>query len=449
MRGTAAAPVRSVPSVPPLPPLREPEDSRRELPTGLDVWAARRAGAGLAEVRLVIPLGDVGEDAASDAVARLVSALLFTEAAGPAAAEAGRRLSTLGFTARATASAGSFSVALSGLDENVGEALAVLADVLGATSFDPDQVRLRAARLASQLELEGSDPGRIGHDRLRRILFPGHPYGRTLSDPQSVAAVDAQAADQFAGQHLLPSGSHLVVVSPRSPADVLAHAEGALKGWGGSGAATSVSPPGDAASEALGRMLILDRPDSVQTAFWFASRTAGRGALDHPALAVAVLVLQKRVYDNIRRRHGWSYAAGSQLIDLAQASYCLLGCPVRTDVTMPAYAELLHEMNRMLASAISQDELDEAVGALQGRTAQRLGSRSGLAEELARLAEAGSTVSALADETSALAQVGADDVIEASRRWLAPARTAFVAVANAEDVAAVLETIGPVRVEAV
>ncbi len=446
MSQTTAAPVRRVPEVPPLPPLRKPDDARGELSNGLDVWAATRRGAALSEARFVIPLGGLTADPGSDAIARLTAALLLTEAAGPAAADAGRRLSVLGFSARVAAGAGSFTLALSGLDDNLGEALAVVAEVLGSISFDADHVKLRASRVASQLELEGSDPGRIGHDRLRGLLFPGHLYGRTLGDPKAVAAVDAASADQFARKHLVPSRSHLVIVSPRSATDVHTEAEGALKAWAPSGEALPVPEPGETPSN-LGEMLVLDRPDSVQTAFWFASRTSGRGATDHAALAVAVLVLQKRVYDNIRRRNAWSYAAGSQLIDLPKASYCLLGCPVRTDVTMPAYTELLHEMNRMLASPISQDEREEAVGALQGRTAQRLGSRSGLAEELARLAEAGSTVRVLADETAALSDVSADDVVEVSRRWLAPARTAFVAIAKADDVVPLLETIGPVRVE--
>lgn len=442
-----AAPVRNVPEVPPLPPLREPDDSRRTLSTGLDLWAARRTGAGLSEVRLVIPLGALAADVSADATARLAAELLFTEAAGPAAADAGRRLAVLGFSARASAGAGSFTVALSGLDENLSEALSVVAEVVGSVSFDPTQVDLRSGRVASQLELEGSDPGRIGHDRLRRLLFADHLYARTLSDPKAVAAADAAATDRFSQQHLVPSGSHLVIISPRTPGEVLNEAESALKTWDRGGEATPVANPPEGDPEALGRMLVLDRPDSVQTAYWFASRTSGRGAPDHAALNIAVLVLQKRVYDNIRRRNAWSYAAGSQLIDLPAASYCMLGCPVRTEVTMPAYTELLHEMNRMLASPISNDELAEAIGALQGRTAQRLGSRSGLAGELARLAESGSTVRVLADETAALSTVTADEVMETSRRWLAPTRTAFVAVGNAETLVPLLETISAIRVE--
>lgn len=448
MSQTTTAPVRRIPEVPPLPPLRPPADARRKLSNGLDVWAATRGGAALCEVRFVIPLGGLAPDPQSDAISRVTAALLFTEAAGQAASDAGRRLSVLGFSVRAAAGAGSFTLALSGLDENLGEALGIVAEVLGSISFDAEQVRVRASRLASQVELEGSDPGRIGHDRLRRLLFSAHLYGRTLGEPKAVASVDAASADQFARHHLVPSGSHLVIVSPRPAAEVIAELGDPLLVWDRAGGALQVADPGDTPS-ALGQMLVLDRPDSVQTAFWFASRTSGRGATDHAALSVAVLVLQKRVYDNIRRRHGWSYAAGSQLIDLPKASYCLLGCPVRTEVAMPAYTELLHEMNRMLASPVTQDELEEAVGALQGRTAQRLGSRSGLAEELARLAEAGSTVRVLADETAALSHVTTDDVIEVSRRWLSPARTAFVAIANADEVAPLLEAIGPVRVERV
>ena len=441
------APVRGIPDVPPLPPLREPDDARRELSNGLDVWAARRGGAGLSEVRLVIPLGGLPADAPSDAAARLTAAVLFTDAAGPAAAEAGRRLAVLGFTARAAAGAGSFTVELSGLDENLGEALAVVADVLGSTSFDAEQVGLRAARVAAQLELEGSDPSRIGHDRLRRILFAGHPYARTMGVPSEVTAVDASAADAFARAHLVPSGSHLVAVSPRAAIEVLAEAEAAMKVWGRTGDARAVPDPPETDPTALGEMLVLDRPDSVQTAFWFASRTSSRGAPDHTALSIGVLTLMRRVSDNIRRRNAWSYGAGSQLIDLPRASYCMLACPVRTDVTMPAYAELRHEMNRIVASPISDDELEGAVGALQGRTAQRLGSRSGLASELAALAEAGWGVQVLAEETAALSRVTADEVMEASRRWLAPAQTAFVAVGNADTIVPLLETFGPVRVE--
>ncbi|HUR48823.1 MAG TPA: insulinase family protein [Acidimicrobiales bacterium] len=419
------------------------------MSNGLDVWAARRGGAALSEVRLVIPLGGLGADASSDATARLTAELLFSEAAGPAAAEAGSRLAALGFSARASAGAGTFSVGLSGLDDNLAEALAIVADVLGSTSFDADQVAQRAGRIAAQLELEGADPGRIAHDRLRRLLFGGHAYGRTLSDPSAVAATESPAADAFARTHLVPSRSHLVVVSPRDATEVLSEAESSMKVWGRSGEATPVPDPPDTAPDTFGHMLVLDRPDSVQTAFWFASRTSGRGAPDHAALTIAVLVLQKRVYDNIRRRNAWSYAAGSQLIDLPKASYCMLGCPVRTEVTMPAYAELLYEMNRMIASPISVEELEEAVGALQGRTAQRLGSRSGLAEELCRLAEAGSTIRVLADETAALSSVTADEVMETSRRWLAPSRTAFVAVGKAETLQPLLGIIGPVRAEPV
>jgi zinc protease len=214
--------------------------------------------------------------------------------------------------------------------------------------------------------------------------------------------------------------------------------------------------PGKAATPALGapettkaKLVLVDKPDAAQTALRVASIGVPRATPDYAALEVMNASLgglfSSRINMNLREEHGYTYGAGSVFRYRRAAGPFFIATGVRTDVTGPAVKEIFKEVDRMIATPLTADELglarDSIVRSLPGQfetSGQVLGSFADVfvfdlgLDYYQRLPQSVNGV------TSEAAQ-------DAARRHLVPANMIVVAVGDRAKIEPQLKDVGLAR----
>ncbi len=253
-----------------------------------------------------------------------------------------------------------------------------------------------------------------------------------------ITAADVRA--QHAG-HYGPQRGTLVLAGDfgQDPLDLVADAFG---GW--------QQPVTDAAHEtpaaAPARTLLLHRPGAVQ-----ADVRLGRFGLDrrHPDYAPARLgafVLGggflSRLNRVLREERGYTYGVQLSNAPARSGGLVTMSASVRTDVAAAAIAEASELLRLDGDLGITAAELTEAVNFLVGIAPLRCATASGIADQVAALAEAGLEPDFVNTHTAALLRVTPDEATAALSRLLAPDQLTLVVVGDADVLADPLRAAG-------
>jgi len=208
---------------------------------------------------------------------------------------------------------------------------------------------------------------------------------------------------------------------------------------------------GFASSAAPGRrILIVDKPDAVQTEIRVANVGVPRSSPDYLSLMLANQILggpaSNRLFSDLRGEHGLTYSASSDLDCYLTAGTWVAKTSTRTPETAKAVGRILDEMKRMRDKPISVGELQQAVDYLIGHQALDFESSAGVAGQFLDLMTYHLPLDTWSRFPATLRQLSPDDVWQATRRYLDPDRATIVLVGNSAAFGKDLKKLGPARV---
>lgn len=433
---------------PPIGSLRAPTAPKileAALPGGAHGLFVRRPSLPLVELRLAVPLA--ADQIRKPAPVSILSRSLF------AGTDHYDRMSLAGaiedLGGSLDAHVGEDRVIVSGavLAENVKGLLGLLVEILTGATYPPDEVKADRNRAADETLIALSQPDVVASQALRRRMFGGHPYATPIPPPTALRRVDAGALHALHAVVLNPAGAHLVLVGDLQPSRALRLAEQAMAGWTAPAAtATADLPP--VAPPRPGPLDLVARPGGVQSNLRLGGSFARLGEPDWPAASLAEQILSgmfsSRLVANIRERNGYSYSPRSFVRHGRAGSSFTMACDVATGVTGPALVEIFYELGRIATLGINEEELELARRHSVGRFSFDTASLPGLATTLANLAIRGVDLGYLTAYPKAVIATTKDEVDEAARRYLSPARLVTVVVGDPEVVTGPLSAIGEV-----
>lgn len=218
--------VLPIDTVKPVDPAVVPTVSGEDLKNGVRLVSVARAGAALAEIRVVVRVGSA-DDGDHAGTARVVARAM-QAAYGARAANDGRAAPQIDAIVRPNATTFSFRSAPDG----VGPTLKAIAAAFGKTSLDAAETKAAATRLTEDLKAERANAAEIGPRLVQRDLFIApigrHPYSVLLLSGEDVAGVDAKSASAFLSSFYVASNVSVVAVSPLASDALRATAEEAL-----------------------------------------------------------------------------------------------------------------------------------------------------------------------------------------------------------------------------
>ncbi len=345
----------------------------------------------------------------------------------------------------------SLTVGVSGLSRDLDRLFAILADAVLAPRFDPAEAeRARSEQLAA-LARAKDDPGTLASWQAAAAVYPGHRFGLPLAGgPESVEALDAEAARTFYAQVSLPNNAVLFASGDVSAEDILARARAAFEDWQ-PGPVPDVGPPPPARAPEAREIVIVDRPDLVQAQIVISHEGIARTAEDRIATALMNSVIggggfSSRLMGILRSDEGLTYGVYSNYVLRRHPGPFRVSTFTRVSEVRRMLDLLLAELERGRAEPPSEDELVWARALAIGQFSMGLETSAAVMDGLVDLDVHGLPEDSLDTYRARVRAVTVRDVAQAALDHLHPERAAIVLVGPAEQIEPLVADLGPVRI---
>ena len=252
------------------------------------------------------------------------------------------------------------------LTENLDAVLALMSDMLFNPSFPQDELDKWKNQQLSQLQQVRSIPDFLSTERFAKAMYPDDRRSFVLPSAEGVRSLTRDALVAHYQRIYRPEGGRITVLGDISARQITPKLEALLADWKGAG----TKPPNLQLPGIIkGRTVVLvDRPNSVQTAFYLGNRAFDRCSPDYIPAQVMNRVLgggpASRLFRNIREAKGYTYGISSGLTASHYMNLFSLQTSVRTEVTGDALREMLKEFADIRTQPVPRDELENAKRAL-------------------------------------------------------------------------------------
>lgn len=416
-----------------------PEVRRTTVGAGV-VLAAHLPGQPIAWLSLLLPNGALREPAGLDGLARATAGLLDEGTERRSADEFGTAIESLGGNWGVDTGWESvrLSIDLPGAEAAAGAEL--LAEALRTPAFTDADVERYLSDFAATKRESFARPGPRAQAALRGALYGAdNRYGRLAGgDPQTAAALTAQAVRRFHADWLREPGT-LLVVGDLGTLDLTALGECVFGQAAGRGAEPPVRPR---PLSAPNRLAVADRPGAVQSTLRIGHPAPSRGELaahgiDPVALRLGSTVLggsfTSRLNHELREVKGYTYGAHAAFDFGRPVGLFSFSAEVRTDATADAVGDTLRVIEEFVDSGLTREELDKTRAYLAGATPIGLQTAGAVGSRLVEMVRHDLPADYVTTEHARLLEVTLDEVNAAVRAALHPAEL-VVAVEGDEAV---------------
>ena len=357
---TGAAP-RPEPTAP--RPWHFPTFERRTVAGG-SVISAHLPGRALAVASLVVDAGAALEPRGQEGVAEIVARALSEGAAGRDAYDFGVAGEQIGATWRSSTDWDSMRFGFEVPVSELSAATALLADAARSATFADDAVDRVLDERIDEISIERSQPAVLAAEALAAAVFsPQSRYSASDGgDPASLEALGREDIRRYRDARIRKEAATLVVVGDLGDVDIDALGHTVFDGWDGH--ATGASAPLVEARESGRRTVIVDRPGSVQSVVMVGHDGPPRAIEDYVAMTTMALVLggmfSSRLNMKLREEKGYAYGAFGGFDTRKHGGVFAARAAVQSEVTVPALADLVAEIERVQRDGVTAEELEQA-----------------------------------------------------------------------------------------
>nr|WP_103500668.1 pitrilysin family protein [Streptomyces sp. SM14] len=429
-----------------------PAPERTDLPNGLKLLRVNRPGQQVIAVEVCVPVPLTAEPEGLEGVAALMVRALSEGTEQHSAEEFAAELERCGATLDAHADHAAIRVSLEVPASRLERGMELLADALRAPAFADAEVERLVRNRLDEIPHELANPARRAAMALSAELFPADSR---MSRPrqgseESVARIDPAAVRDFYAAQVRPTGSSVVIVGDFAGVDLDAVVERTLGRWRGEAAAPAVVLP--VTADDTGRVVIVDRPGSVQTQVLIGRVGPDRHDMVWPAQLLGVYclggTLTSRLDRVLREEKGYTYGmrAFAQVLRSSSAgdgaAMLAISGSVATDVTGPAMADLWQVLRTLAESGLTDDERDVAVRNLVGVAPLRFETAASVASTIADQVDQQLPDDFQAKLYARLAETGTVEATAAAVNAFPVDRLVTVLVGDAGQIAGPLKELG-------
>ncbi|MGI5215791.1 M16 family metallopeptidase [Plantactinospora sp. CA-290183] len=366
---------------------RFPEVIRRSVAGG-EVVAAHLPGHNLAVAVLIVEGGAEREPLGREGLVGVVAKALEEGTTRRDAGAYALALEGLGTELGISADWDAFQVSVQVPVDRLPAAVELMTEALRAPRLDPaDITRVRDDEVTA-LRMYWANPGPRADAALRADLFgPAQRAGRPMDgDPESVAEVTVDDVTAFHADWLTRPGT-LLVVGDLDRVDLDALATVAFAG--ADGGAAPVGEPLAVRVPDRRRILLVDRPGSVQSTLRLGHVAPHRAHPDYVPMTLAATVLggafTSRLNHLIREVRGYTYGIRSDFGQSRRFGRFVVSAGVQTAVTAPALVDAVGEIARTREGGVTEAELEVARSWRAGQLSVELQTPRAIANALGTL----------------------------------------------------------------
>ena len=355
----------------------------------------------------------------------------------------------LGATLNAASGFGSGAATLSasGLSDNFDQWFGLMTDILLNPTFPADEFTKLKARIKTNLANQRSQPGFLADERFRRAVYGNHPAATIATTPQALDSLTPEMLAAWHRDHYAPQNAILGIAGDVKAVELIPKLKQWLSAWKRTDYKETLPP--DPTPAKVGKIFLIDRPNSVQSTIEMGNIAIDRRHPDYFAVNVMNTIVggggSARLFLNLREEKGYTYGVYSNFIALKYPGPWSASGDVRTEVTEGAMTEFLKELNRIRDEKVGTDELEEQKRSIVASFALSLESPSQLLNYAITR-----KIYNLPDDywdtyPAKIMAVTADDVQRVARQYVNPQTQQVVVVGDAKKIKAVLEKFGQVE----
>ena len=340
------------------------------------------------------------------------------------------------------------TVSVGGLVENMDQILDIFADVVRNPTFPQDEINRYKTRTLTNLQVQRTNPQFLAQEQFSKAIYGDHPAGLVSTPAESIKKLTTADLAKFHSTYYRPNNAILTVVGDVTMKNILPALEKAFGDWQKADVPPTTIPPAPAQSAA--KIVLIDRPNSVQTVLQLGTLGIERTNPDYFAVLLADRILgggpSGRLFLNLREDKGYTYGAysffgGSKFRGTWGAS-----SEVRTDVTEGAMKEFMYELNRLRDELATAEELENAKRAIVGSFALSLESPQALLGNIVTQKLYNLPADYWDTYPQKIAAITVADVQRVAQRYIDKDHLQVVAVGDASKAREILARYGTVQV---
>ena len=353
-----------------------PKAEETTLANGLRVVLLRDPKVPTFSAQMVVLSGGLADKADYRGLASFTAALMREGTTKRSSKDIAEQVDAIGATLNSNAGFSSMTstVSTSGLVENLDQTFDLLADVIRNPSFPADEVEKYKTRSLAQLQFQRSNPQFLAQERFSRAIYGDHPAAIVSPPVESLKKLTSKDLVAFHSTYYRPNNAILAIVGDVTLKELLPKIEKAFGDWQKADVPASAIPA--APEQAASRILLIDRPGSVQTVLQLGTLGIERNSPDYFSILLADKILgggpAARLFLNLREDKGYTYGAYSNFGGSRFRGTWASSSEVRTDVTEGAMKEFMFELKRLRNEKVSAEELENAKRAIVGSFALSL-----------------------------------------------------------------------------
>ena len=380
------------PQVTPTQPWAFPVPTEHVLGNGVRVLLHDLPGQYVLSLRVVVPLAVSAEPAGQEGIASMTARLLDEGTASLGSDEFAELMERHGMVLGAGVSDGGLLVDVDVSQRHLATAAGLLTQALAAPAFPEDEVRRILRNRLAEIEQErASSAHRASKEFARTLWDPADRASRpTGGTPESIGALTRDDLVEFHATHVGPDGATVVVAGDLTDVDVLAVLEATLGTWSAPRHTPSARPVPPLPAADAARVVVVDRPGSVQTEIVVGrpgpDRSTPHGWAPHPVLSFVLGGSPSARIDAVlREEKGYTYGIRSTFRPRVAGGTFVTSGSVRSEVTGES-VEILLGMLDGARDGFTDAELRTGVDYVAMTAPGRYATADAVADESATLA---------------------------------------------------------------
>src|SRR5215217_3429803 len=320
----------------------------------------------------------------------------------------------------------------------------LLSDVVRHPAFSQGEIDRQRQQAVSGLKVSFEDPDYVASVVFDRLVYGFHPYGLPGSGtPESLQSITAADLHAFHERFYVPNHAILAVVGDVTAEEAFAGVERVFGNW-----ETRDVPPVPEAEPpvATRRLVIVNKPDAVQTEIRVGHLGIERHHKDYLAMDLAIKILggegSNRLHRVLRSERGLTYGAEANMQSLEQGGDFMAETATRTDTTAEVLRLIVDEYQKLQRERVNERELADAQAYLAGSFPLTIETPDAIAAQVLNVLFYGLPLSEIESYRERVNAITPDDIQRVARDYLRPDRLSVVLVGNAKAFVDQLKGVG-------
>ncbi len=431
--------------------VRFPPYEVRTLPNGLKVVVVLHHEQPAVTMRLLVGAGAAADPQGKGGTSNLVASLLDQGTTSRTAQQIADQIDSIG-GALGTGSGSDLTFAnVVVMKDSFGLAMDLLGDVVRNPAFSPDEIDRQKQQAVSALQVSANDPDYVASVVVERLVYGFHPYGLPGSGTEaSISGITREDLQAFHKRYFVPNNMILGIVGDVTSEEAFAAADRVFGNWP---RADVPAPAPTAPPPSTRRVVVIDKPDAVQTEIRIGQLAIPRKHPDYTAFDVAVKILggegANRLQRVLRSERGLTYGAEADTNAMKQAGAYVAETDTRTETTGEVLRLAIDEFGKLPRQRVFERELADAQAYLAGSFPLTIETPNEIATQVLNAVFYDLPMSDIPTYRERVQAVTPDDILRVSQRYIQPDRLSIVLVGNATFFLPQLRAVGFTDVEVI